>query len=151
MWHLLSSPVVNQNISGEWTPIGTYGNGTGYDMYVWDETSGCWIYKLSTTTVRNWNTVHPASIHPWTRISLFSSGGKSSETITGLLNNGNLSIAVTAINSNTNLSGFNLAGNPYPSTIDWQSVTGWTRSVLQQSGSGYDMWIWNRQQIITVS
>lgn len=144
VWHLLSTPVLNQNISGEWTPIGTYGNGTGYDLYVWDENSGCWIYKLNTTTVRNWNTVHPGSSFTPGRGYLYSVQETDPlKQFTGLLNNGNFNIAVTALNSNTNLSGFNLAGNPYPSTIDWQSVTGWTRSVLQTSASGYDMWIWN--------
>src|SRR4030043_1680138 len=60
-WHFISSPVSAQGISGEWIPSGTYGNGTGYDLYVWDEASSCWIYKLNTTTPINWNTVHPGS------------------------------------------------------------------------------------------
>jgi len=41
-WHFVSSPVANQNITGDWLPSGTYGNGTGYDLYVWDEGSSCW-------------------------------------------------------------------------------------------------------------
>jgi len=41
------------------------------------------------------------------------------------------------------LKGFNLAGNPYPSSIDWQSASGWSRSDLNDAGAGYDMWIWN--------
>jgi hypothetical protein len=40
------------------------------------------------------------------------------------------------------LLGFNLIGNPYPSSIDWKSGTGWLRTDLVVSGGGYDMWIW---------
>jgi hypothetical protein len=41
------------------------------------------------------------------------------------------------------LKGFNLVGNPYPSTIDWGATSGWIRSNLGTSGGGYDMWIWS--------
>ena len=44
-WHFLSTPVAAQAISGAWLPSGTYGNGTGYDLYVWNEPTNCWIYK----------------------------------------------------------------------------------------------------------
>jgi len=58
-WHFLSSPVSDQLISGDWLPTGTYGNGTGYDLYVWDEATSCWIYKLDTNPSVNWSTEHP--------------------------------------------------------------------------------------------
>lgn len=34
-------------------------------------------------------------------------------------------------------------GNPYPSSIDWGAASGWTRTELNSSGGGYNMWIWN--------
>ena len=37
---------------------------------------------------------------------------------------------------------FNLAGNPYPSAIDWKA-SGWNRGVLVPSGGGFDYWIFN--------
>jgi hypothetical protein len=46
-WHFLSSPVAAQAISGDWLPTGTYGNGTGYDLYLWDEPKSCWKYKIN--------------------------------------------------------------------------------------------------------
>jgi hypothetical protein len=143
-WHFLSSPIANQNIGGEWLPSGTYGNGTGYDLYVWDEPSACWIYKLNTTSVKNWNTVHPQSNFIVGRGYLYSvQTANPTKQFKGNLNNGNLNIPVTSSGTNVNLMGFNLVGNPYPSTADWQATSGWTRSDLVQSGSGYDMWIWN--------
>jgi hypothetical protein len=143
-WHFLSSPVSNQNITAEWLPAGTYGNGTGYDMYVWNEASSCWIYKLNTTSLINWSTVHPSTSFMTGRGYLYSvQSPNPTKQFKGVLNNGNINIPVTAAGTNLSLSGFNLLGNPYPSTIDWQAQTGWSRTGLIPSGSGYDMWIWN--------
>jgi len=143
-WHFLSSPVVNQIISGDWLPSGTYGNGTGYDLYVWDESSSCWIYKLNVTSVKNWNTVHPVSNFMPGRGYLYSvQAANPTKQFKGILNNGNINIPITSASINTNLKGFNLVGNPYSSSIDWQAQTGWSRSDLVTSNSGYDMWIWN--------
>ena len=67
-WHFLSSPVAAQVIStgtgpGTWTPSGTYGNGTGYDLYTWDEAASCWVFQLNTNLgiTPNWPTYHPES------------------------------------------------------------------------------------------
>ena len=43
-------------------------------------------------------------------------------SVTGTYPANSVSIATTKTNSNTN-SGFNLVGNPYPATIDWNTVT----------------------------
>jgi len=43
-------------------------------------------------------------------------------SVTGTYPGASVSIATTKTNSNTN-SGFNLVGNPYPATIDWNAVT----------------------------
>jgi len=46
--------------------------------------------------------------------------------VTGVVNNGSLS--TTLFNHNNIYSqGFNLVGNPYPSPIDWDAPSGWTR------------------------
>ncbi len=144
-WHFISAPVANQDISGPWLPSGTYGNGTGYDMYMWHEPTNCWIYKLNTTATVNWNTVHPASNFAAARGYLYAAQASSpTKEFAGNLNNGSNSIALSYSSAVDSLKGFNLAGNPYPSPIDWQSAAGWSRSDLAISGSGYDMWIWNQ-------
>jgi hypothetical protein len=46
--------------------------------------------------------------------------------VTGVVNNGNQS-ATLFNHNNTYSQGFSLIGNPYPSPIDWDSPSGWTR------------------------
>jgi fibronectin-binding autotransporter adhesin len=47
--------------------------------------------------------------------------------MTGVVNNGSLSVSL--FNHNRKYTkGFNLVGNPYPSPIDWNAVSGWTKT-----------------------
>jgi len=143
-WHFLSSPVSNQSIGGSWLPSGTYGNGTGYDLYLWNEPNSCWIYKLNTTTAINWNTVHPGANFETGRGYLYSvQATNPTKEFIGNLNNGPINYGLTISSTDLILKGFNLVGNPYPSSIDWSSSSGWTRTNLTSSGGGYNMWIWN--------
>jgi hypothetical protein len=150
-WHFLASPVADQVIANSsWVPAGTYGNGTGYDLYVFDEPTPCWVYQLNTAPTStdenpNWPTVHPTAHFVSGRGYLYSvQAANPTNQFAGNLNNAVVSYAVTK-NSTADplLTGFNLIGNPYPSAIDWKASSGWTRSNLLDSGGGYDMWIWN--------
>ena len=143
-WHFISSPVAAQGISGSWLPSGTYGNGTGYDLYLWNEPNNCWIYRLNTTSAINWNMVHPSGNFTPGRGYLYSvQANNPTKAFVGNLNNGSITYPLTTSSDDLSLRGFNFVGNPYPSSIDWQSSSGWTRSNLVSSGGGYDMWIWN--------
>ena len=143
-WHFLSSPVAGQAISGDWLPSGTYGNGTGYDLYLWNEPTKCWIYKLNSTTIVNWNTVHPVANFTIGRGYLYSvQATNPTKSFAGNLNSGTINYDLTLTADTNRLKGFNLVGNPYPSSIDWQATSGWTRTLLEISGTGKDMWVWN--------
>ena len=145
-WHFLSAPVSNQTINNSnWVPSGTYGNGTGYDLYTWYETSSNWVYHLNTTTTPNWATTHP-------QVNFVSGKGylyaiqtqNPTLDFKGNLHNGSLNIELTAeATTNPDLLGFNLVGNPFASAIDWKDTSGWSRADLLDSAGGYDMWIWN--------
>ncbi|NOR74611.1 MAG: hypothetical protein GQ525_05585, partial [Draconibacterium sp.] len=144
-WHFLSAPVSNQEISGDWLPSGNYGNGTGYDLYAWDEPTNCWIYKLNATETVNWTTIHPSANFVTGRGYLYSvEAPNPTKSFAGDLNNGSIAYGLTIDGSeDLTLQGFNLVGNPYSSSIDWMASSGWTRNNLVTSGSGNDMWIWN--------
>lgn len=143
-WHFLSAPVSSQSISGSWIPSGTYSNNTGYDLYVWNESTNCWIYKPDITSTINWGTVHPEANFIPGRGYLYSvQAANPTKEFAGNLNNGSVSFGLTFSSSDVNLQGFNLVGNPYSSSVDWQAISGWSRTNLANSGGGYDMWIWN--------
>ena len=144
VWHFLSSPVTNQSLSGSWLPAGNYANGTGYDLFVWDEPSSFWISRQDTTAPVSWNTVHPGTIFTPGRGYLYSVENPNPiKTFAGNLNNGAVTYSLTKNGTDPGLKGFMLVGNPYPSSLDWQASSGWTRSTLVSSGGGVDMWIWN--------
>jgi hypothetical protein len=52
--------------------------------------------------------------------------------VTGVVNNGTLSQTLYNHN-NTYTKGFNLVGNPYPSPIDWNAFSGWTRTNIDNA------------------
>lgn len=138
VFHFLSSPCRHQSFDASWFPPGTWGNGVGFDLYIWNEPKKCWYY-LNTS---NWNTVHPQKEAVPAHGYLYASQGVNyTRGFVGAMNNGPVSIAITKTSGT--LEGFNLVGNPYPSAIDWAASSGWTRSDLLASGLGIDMWIWN--------
>lgn len=142
-WHFLSAPVSGQEISGEWKPSGTYGDGTGYDLYVWDETNSCWVYNLNNDVAPTWPSVHPQTQFVPGRGYLYAFQTETpTKQFRGNLNNGNISFDLTNI-ADDEFKGFNFIGNPYPSSIDWKSAAGFNRNMLSQNGGGYDIWIWN--------
>jgi len=143
-WHFLSTPVADQEISGSWNPSGTYGNGTGYDLYIYNEPTPCWTYQLNTSVAPTWESIHPTSNFVKGRGYLYATQDTNpTKEFIGFLNNGNINYSITNESPDLVVKGFNLVGNPYPSSIDWKSSTGWSRTNLVPSGGGYDMWIWN--------
>jgi hypothetical protein len=145
-WHFLSTPVMAQTIQGSaWTPAGQYGDGTGYDLYAWDESSSSWVYNLNDTTTNytKWSTTHPSATFMPGRGYLYSRYDSIvTPAFTGYLNNDTVGYALTKAVSGSQ-AGFHLVGNPYPSSIDWKSAGGFDRSMLDNTGGGYDLWMWS--------
>ncbi len=143
-WHFLSAPVSGQTIHGTgWTPGGTYGDGTGYDLYVWDEPTSCWVYNLNATVAPTWASVHPSGSFVPGRGYLYALQATTpTKQFAGNLGNGAVNYSVSAYSTGSYI-GFNFLGNPYPSSIDWNNDAGFSRSMLQLSGGGYDIWTWS--------
>lgn len=63
-------------------------------------------------------------------------------TFTGTINNGNvgpLSAQLTGVAGPN--QGWNLVGNPYPSSLDWDAASGWTKTNIANS-----VYVWNNNQ-----
>jgi len=142
-WHFMSSPVSNQAISGTWIPSGTFGDGTGYDLYVWNEPASCWVYNLNTTVTPTWPASHPETYFVPGRGYLYAvQASLPTKQFAGNLNGGTVYRSLTMGATGVYL-GFNLLGNPYPSSIDWNLSDGFDRGMLNLNGGGYDIWTWS--------
>jgi hypothetical protein len=140
-WHTLSSPMTAQNISPEFTPPGTYGDGTGYDLYHWHEPDTSWIYYNHPGA---WNNTH-GMMHliPGRGYLVAYQDTNPTFSFRGILNTGNVTINLTRSAGLSDEFGYNLTGNPFPSSIDWKASGGWVRTALEQSAGGYNIYIWN--------
>ena len=113
-WHLVSSPITN-GMSGIF--------------------AGIWLRPYNENTNAFGAYITPTNV-PLTPGQGFSNWTYNNETRTfsGTINNG----AVGPIDlPRTNL-GWNLIGNPYPSAIDWNAATGWTKTNVANS-----VYVWN--------
>lgn len=58
--------------------------------------------------------------------------------VTGVVNNNILTNQTLFNHNRTYTKGFNLAGNPYPSPIDWDAAAGWTRTNIDNAVYYFD-------------
>jgi endonuclease I len=136
-WHLLSSPV-SQTIAGS----GFVPDGSNYDLYCWDEPTHVWVNFKNTTVEPTWSTANGEDFLAGRGYLVAYEAENPTNPFQGLLNNGQIDFDLSYTGTGA-LPGSNLAGNPYPSAIDWKAATGWSRNSLAVSGTGKDMWIWN--------
>lgn len=113
-WHLVTSPITN-GLSGVF--INLY-----LRPYVESgDTFGIYI----TPTNQQLNTGKGYSL--W-------ANANSTPVFTGIPNYGNIG----PISIPRTLNGYNLVGNPYPSAIDWDATSGWTKTNLTST-----IYVWN--------
>jgi len=120
-WHYISAPVDN--------PLA----GVFMGMYLkyWSEPTSVWTYIIDPNYVLS---TDMAGYALWT----YNVG---TATFTGNLNTGSKSLSVTNTAGGPSANdGYNFAGNPYPSAIDWNvnDGSGWTRTNIDAS-----IYIWN--------
>ena len=165
LWHFLSTPVSSQPIWPQFAPD------PGTDLS-WDATPYNWDFyyynpkaliasELYWVNLRNTGGVYNSG----TDMATGSGAGYGIGTPNFVVGRGYL-VAYTegwttnspethlfTGNLNTNISAqpisyllgntYNLMGNPYPSAIDWNASSGWSRASLTSSTEGDDFWIYN--------
>jgi|GEM_PF-1532526 len=143
-WHGFSSPMVAQSIVGEFTPTGTYGDGTGYDFYTWYEPDTSWVYILNDSYPPTWEDANGSDFFLQGKGYLASYQAENPTlNYEGTFATGSITVPITLTTGVGDQFGSNLLGNPYPSSIDWKASTGWTRDNLDITGGGYNIWVWN--------
>lgn len=131
-WHLISSPVEGQQVTGAFTPAGSWPDGSGYDCYLWHEPSRTWMNRKAET----WSSVNDGNLFiPGRGYLVAYQEANPLKTFIGTPNAGLFRIPLT--NSGSGIySRTNLAGNPYPSAIDWKSASGFDKSDLDEDENG---------------
>ncbi|HSW64274.1 MAG TPA: T9SS type A sorting domain-containing protein [Dissulfurispiraceae bacterium] len=136
-WRLISSPVEVQDIVDPWTPGGTYIDGTGFDFYAWSEAASTWLNQKVTAN-------ELSHFLPGRGYLVSFQGADRTLPFLGPLNAGDITVPLTRLNTGAH-RGANLLGNPYPSSIDWNSATrtpfiddfAYVYDPLKSGGEGY--------------
>jgi len=100
-------------------------------LYRYDETvnsTGWYFYTTATDTLQ------PLQGYA---ANFGEAGGPLTVDITGVVNNGPVSTTIYN-NNQTYTQGFNLMSNPYPSPIDWDAGSGWTRNNIDDAVYFFD-------------
>jgi hypothetical protein len=125
-WHLISSPVTGA-VSGMF--LGLY-------LQSHDEVTNAYSDVVGTTT----------DLTPGQGFALWNQFGDNTASYTGTLTSAATRNLTRAADGNDN--GWNLVGNPYPSSIDWNAA-GWTKTNVSATtyrfdGGGSGNWVtWN--------
>ncbi len=134
-WHLISSPVAAQAISG----FTTAGDGNGYDFYGYNEATNTWMnYKAG--GFEAWN--GSANFVVGRGYSISYQINQTGKQFTGALNNSAVTFNNLSLTAGQG-QGWHLVGNPFASAIDWSNVN-WVKTgfndyakVWQGSTSSY--------------
>ena len=115
-WEYISSPIVSAS-STIFTSLSP-----SRGLYYSNEPTNTWL----SYTVSSPGTM--AVMKGYTRKFVAGETGTDGvRSFTGTLNTGDQSIALTGTTINSVFNGWNLVGNPYPSTVNWDAV-GWTKT-----------------------
>ena len=162
-WRFLSSPV---NVGGVYA-LSQYqddifvtapaGAGGGFDVNPFASNASIRSYTESVTGAVNNGWTNPTNITntfaPGIGLEVFVRGSRAlanpylnwtvPDNVTidyiGALNTGSVNVNLSFTNNSQILAdGFNLVGNPFQCTLDWQAASGWTRTNMQSFIWVYD-------------
>jgi hypothetical protein len=106
-------------------------------MFYYDET------KVSNDSMAGWTDIGNYTTYALPQLkghALFCYSGYYPLDIIGSYNHAaSFSSTLTHTNALANVGGWNLVGNPYPSTLDWDAVSGWTKTNLDNAVYYWDI------------
>ncbi|MFP4471970.1 MAG: hypothetical protein ACLFPE_14910, partial [Bacteroidales bacterium] len=123
-WHFLSSPVQDQNITDQFIDFSSGTGEAGVDFYRWGETvtgDNRWINIKNGDGTLNESFGSPSTDPEFEEglgyLVAYADRAGLAKTFSGTPNTGNQTLTLTYTADGG--QGWNLAGNPYPSAIDW--------------------------------
>ena len=119
-----SSPFTSETISGFSSYVNLSDTFPAFYQYEENLTSTGWVIDTAADT----------ELYPMHGYAANFGSSTSAETVslTGVVNNGTMSFTLYNHN-NTYTLGYNLVGNPYPSPINWEASTGWTKTNIDDA------------------
>ncbi len=152
IYRYISSPVQTPAVSQIQSEIpitGTFtgassctGCGTNQSMFAYDESiitgdlNDGYINFPAASNTETLTTGRGYAIFVRGNITPISSAGSALWDVRAPINSGNISFnSHVSFTSSGNIAndGWNLVGNPYPSTIDWDAASGWTRTGINNA------------------
>lgn len=123
LYHYLSSPLTGQTVA-DWND--NVSKETGKIYYYYDETNTSPDKAIGWVGINSLST----ALTPMKGYALYFRSAKLMNN-TGTYTHGSSPFSINVTNTMTASSGadgWNLVGNPYPSTIDWDAASGWTKT-----------------------
>gem|GEM_PF-983858 len=120
-WEYVSSPVTLASSS--------LFTSASHALYYADETNNAWV------SIPNASPTNMSVMLGYARKYVNTDGdGDVAKTFIGTLNTGAQSIGLTRTESAPGAQhGWNLVGNPYPSSMDWNAASGWTKTNIDNA------------------
>jgi len=122
-WWYLGSPMSDATANAFGTLSAT--PGTGVRLFSWDETTATYTAITNGATALN-----PLQGYPYKNSNI---GVPEIAVFTGTLNSGAISDNTLTRTATGTYDGYNLVSNPYPSTMDWDAASGWTKTNLDDA------------------
>lgn len=109
-WHLISSPLQNQAIEGDWTPW--EGDQPAYEFYAWCEEDAKWLDQQDDANMIT-------HFEPG-RGYLVAYMEETTNLFQGMINVSDIEeVSVVRLGDEDDFHGWNLLGNPYASALQW--------------------------------
>jgi hypothetical protein len=121
-WHLVSSPITNALSE------------VFLNIYLKS-------YNEATNTFGSLITPTTTPMPVGQGFSVWTNAASETRTFSGTINYGSITPSVQLTGTASSATGWNLIGNPYPCSLDWDAASGWTKTGIANS-----VYVWSNNQ-----